>query len=69
VHGILLIGHDFAAPFPVAGIRKRLAEAGGGPEVDGQDGITAVGEPLVPGVETPRIACPRATVWGKHRGQ
>jgi len=68
VHGVLLIIHDFSAPFQLAGVGESLTEAGGGAEVDGQDGIAAVGEPLVQGGCNPEIARPRAAVWDQHHG-
>src|SRR5947208_12472033 len=46
-----------------------FAEAGGGAEVNGEDGIAAVGEPLVQRVEPPDISPGRAAMNDKHHGK
>jgi hypothetical protein len=61
--------HRPSAPLLVAGVEEALAEAGGAAEVDLQDRIAAVGEPLGVGVVAPAVAPPGAAVHSQHQGQ
>ena len=49
-------------PLAIARIEELLAEAGRAAEVDVQDGVAAIGEPLVIRVEAPAVAGPRSAV-------
>ena len=55
-----------AAPFQIGGVHEGLAEAGRAPVVDTEHRVTAIGEPLVRGMEPPDVARPRPAVHQQH---
>ena len=67
--GVEQVVVHLAAPFEVAGVDERLAEAGRAAEVDGQHGPAAVGQPLVLRVEAVLVARPGSAVHQQHHGQ
>ena len=62
LHRVQQIIVHLAAPFPVAGVDKALAKAGGAAEVDAQHGVAPVRQQLKDRVIAPFIPRPRAAV-------
>ena len=58
-HRIEQIVIDLAAPFVVARVDEGLAETGRAAEVDAEDGVAAIGKPLMPGMENRRCRAPK----------
>src|SRR5690606_32594106 len=69
LHGVHQVVVHLGAPLAVARVEEGLAEAGGAPEVDAQDRVAAVGQPLVDAVVAPVVAGPRAAVHLQHHRQ